>query len=109
MVPLRLVELTLDNYRLFLPRILDSERLFPEAIRLDEGQLCRVLGGERSIAYLAFHQERYAGNALALSPTDEDVAELELLGVTPRNGLLYLYNLVVLPEFQRHGFGPALF
>ena len=101
--------LTLENCEKYLPFILESEKKFPESIRLDSDQLLRILRGDRPIAKVARHNSRYIGNVLSFCPSEDDIEELDLKGVTHDPGLLYLYNFVIIPEFQGKVFGKAIF
>ncbi|MEK6938966.1 MAG: GNAT family N-acetyltransferase [Nanoarchaeota archaeon] len=106
---MELENLTLGSYEQHLQTILGSEAIFPETIRLDENQLIRILSGDKPIAKIAFSSSKYLGNVLGFCPSEKDIQDLELEGIVHDPKTLYLYNFVILPEFQGKGFGKALF
>lgn len=84
--------------------ILRSEALFPEAIRETSEGYLNILRGEGSIGLVARWGTEYVGNAVGFAPVAQDRRELLLVEAgADENGLVYLFNIVTLPDFQGRG------
>lgn len=89
--------------------ILRSEALFPEAIRETSEGYLNILRGEGSIGLVARWGTEYVGNAVGFAPVAQDRRELLLVEAgADENGLVYLFNIVTLPDFQGRGVGRLL-
>jgi len=101
--------LTADNFLRFEADILRSEILFPEEIRESSEDYLRALRQEPSVGLVARFAADYVGNVVGFAPDDAQCRELRLgeVGVD-RGGLVYLFNIVTLPDFQGQGVGRRL-
>ncbi|WP_186442926.1 GNAT family N-acetyltransferase [Desulfobotulus alkaliphilus] len=102
--------LTADNFYDFEKEILSSEEVFPENIRESSESCLATLQSAGGMGLVAFFQGRYVGNVLGFQPLGEVFTDLKLHDVYGENSvnLIYLSNIVTLPEFQHQGFGRQL-
>ncbi|WP_246052201.1 GNAT family N-acetyltransferase [Desulfobotulus mexicanus] len=102
--------LTADNFHMFEKDILASEEIFPENIRESSESCLGTLESTGGMGLVAFFQDRYLGNALGFQPLGDVFTDLKLHEVygEKRVNLIYLSNIVTLPEFQHKGFGRQL-
>ena len=101
-------DLTLDNLPRYRSRILYSERIFHPNLRSDAPDLREVVGSKGAIGKIALLGDRYIGNALGFSPTQEQIERMELLDVEEDFTNIYLSNFVINSRFQGQGFGTGL-
>lgn len=105
---MKLITVDMNNYKKYLDLITESEKVFQEPIRLDEAQLIFVLKGDRPIVKVAFENGIYIGNIGGFCPHEGDIKEAELKGLVYNPFSIYLYNFVIIPEFQSMGFGKLM-
>ena len=89
--------------------IMNAEQVFSESIQSDEDELREVFEDPRSITLVAMYEDRVIGYA-AGGPLEnyvliEGVEKDENFG---EQNTIYLFSIVVLPEFQGHAFGHEL-
>lgn len=103
------IPLTADTFYEFEQDILASEAIFPENIRESSEGYLEALQKENSLGLVARFQNRYVGNVVGFQPCTEACKELRLHEVhNDVDDLVYLFNIVTLPEFQNQGFGKKL-
>ncbi|MDH5299529.1 MAG: GNAT family N-acetyltransferase [Desulfobulbaceae bacterium] len=101
--------LTVENFRCFEEHILRSEAVFPEAIRESSADYLSALKRERSIGLVAHLAKDYVGNVVGYAPCPEQRRELRLSEAgAEKSGLVYLFNIVTLPDYQGQGLGRRL-
>lgn len=101
--------LCLENFHQYERDILASEEVFPPEIRETAETYRAALAQKEVQAYLAFLSGRYAGNVIGFSPCPVQQQELRLHEVqTCPEGLIYLFNIVALPEMQGCGLGQKM-
>ncbi len=101
--------LSLANFSRFEADILRSEEIFPEEIRETGDDYRQVLAAAGSFGLIAHLEGAYAGNAVGYVPGVEARRELRLAeaGGVDRD-LVYLFNIVTMPQFQGCGLGRRL-
>ena len=105
---LEIRELTLDNLNQYQELILASEGVFHPELREDLEGIVEVLSSNGAIGKVACLDGKYIGNVLGFSPTEEQIQEMELLGLKPDPKSIYVSNFVINPEFQGRGYGTQL-
>lgn len=88
--------------------MLKSERVFHPNLKEDLEGISEVLSSAGAIGKIALIGQRYIGNALGFSPTQEQIEEMELLGVDEDTSRIYLSNYVINPKYQGNGYGIGL-
>jgi len=106
---LEFTALNRQNYRLFEEEIMLSEEIFPENIRETSESYRDVLCQPGVVAFIAAVQGVYAGNVVGFHPTADmrQILRLNELAID-HDELIYLFNIVALPEFQGCGVGMGL-
>ena len=98
--------LTHENFHIHKNDIMASEDIFPEDIRETPENYLDILRYEEAIGLVATVDSSYIGNILGFSPSEETFAELRLDEIpADKMGLIYLYNIVTMPQFQAKGYG----
>ncbi|MDA8163748.1 MAG: GNAT family N-acetyltransferase [Desulfobacteraceae bacterium] len=106
---LELAPLTADNFAFYEEKILASEEIFPANIRESSEDYLDALSQERSVGLVAHVADRYVGNVVGFQPVGEQYSILRLDEVqTSAADLIYLFNIVAMPEFQGRGIGKKL-
>ena len=101
--------LTLKNFARHQAEILASEAIFPLEIRETVATYRAALGQPGLVAHLVYRQGVYAGNVVGFSPCPVQRAQLRLDEIdVPCDGLLYLFNIVAMPEMQGCGIGKRM-
>ncbi len=95
-----------ENFHEHEAEILASEEIFPPEIRETAATYRAALNQQGVQAYLAYFQGRYAGNVVGFKPCAGQRVELRLdeINIQPE-GLIYLFNIVALPQVQGRGIG----
>lgn len=106
---LEFIPLTLDNFASYEADILRSEKIFPEAIQETSSGYLSVLQSEGAIGLIGWMGQEYVGNAVGFVPGREEWRDLFLAEAgADENGLVYLFNIVVMPGFKGQGVGRLL-
>lgn len=102
--------LTAANFPRFEEDILRSEAIFPENIRESGEDYLAALKRRRAMGLIARHGQAYVGNVVGFSPCRKQREELRLNEHPAPNpvGLIYLFNIVTMPDFQGRGCGRHL-
>lgn len=100
--------LALRNLLDYKRSILAGERIFHPNIRLGSEDLTTILASPGSVGKVALLNGKYVGNAIGLSPSSEQIEEMELHGVKEDPKGIYIYNLIINPRFQERGYGTKL-
>ncbi len=102
---LDLVDLTSTNFDRFQYHIMASEEIFAEEMRESRDDYLDALMQSGAMGIVAFHEDCYVGNVLGFSPAGDYCRQLQLEGSSE---LIYLFNIVTMPQFQNQGFGREL-
>ena len=105
---LEIRELNLDSLNQYQELMLASEEIFHPEIREDLEGIVEVLSSHGAIGKIACLDGKYIGNTLGFSPTEEQIQEMELLGLKHDPKSVYVSNFVINPEFQGRGYGVQL-
>jgi len=100
--------LTLENLASYEQEILASEQLFHENLREDSESIRETAECRGYIGFVALLGGKYIGNIQGFCPTQEDIDEMELLGVKEDPEAIYIGNFVINPEHQGRGYGSQL-
>ncbi|MFH7320992.1 GNAT family N-acetyltransferase [Desulfurivibrio sp. D14AmB] len=101
--------LSAANFSQYQEDILRSEELFPAAIRETGEDYLAALGQQAALGLVAHRQGSYVGNVVGFSPDAEQQDQLRLPHLAPGTAdLLYLFNIVTMPQFQGLGYGRQL-
>jgi GNAT superfamily N-acetyltransferase len=97
------------NYLRYEQEIMASEKIFPENIRETSENYQEALCQAGVVAFVASVQGSYAGNVLGFQPLGEQRSLLRLAEIDICvDKLIYLFNIVALPEFKGAGVGMGL-
>jgi ribosomal protein S18 acetylase RimI-like enzyme len=98
--------LTLENFHRYQADIIRSEEIFPPDIRETPETYREALGQENLLAFVVFSEGCYAGNVVGFSPgmSQQQALRLDEINVGAE-GLIYLFNIVAMPEQQGRGLG----
>ncbi|MDT8318136.1 MAG: GNAT family N-acetyltransferase [bacterium] len=106
---LEYMEFTSENFHLHEVDIMSSEEIFPEEIRETSENYLNALKQHGAIGLIARLDSAYVGNVIGFSPSGEFHEALRMDEVaTDTKGLIYLYNIVTMPEFRAKGYGREL-
>lgn len=98
--------LTRQNFPRYLSDLISSENLFPENIRETPESLYDAVACPGSLAYVVHCRGDYAGNIIGFPPSATHLQLLRLDDLEgSRDQLLYLFNIVTMPQFQGQGLG----
>lgn len=98
--------LTATNFHCYQASIMATEELFPEEIREQPEDYLAALGQQGAQAFVALCGGKYAGNVVGFPPCEVQRQVLRFDEVdTCLNGLIYLFNIASLPDFQGQGLG----
>ena len=100
--------LTAANFDKFREHILRSEEAYPETIRSTSEDFMFMLNDTHAIAFVALIDAKYVGNVFGSELCGEDMEACKD-HITLGKKTLYVYNLVVDPEYQRKGYANAMF
>lgn len=101
--------LNVGNFSEHEDDILRSEAIFPELIRETSEDYLAALGRPAALGLVGRRGGNYVGNVVGFCPDPGQQAELRLCDLTPNPGeLIYLFNIVTLPEYQGRGYGKQL-
>lgn len=101
--------LNLENLPAYKQDILASEAIFPLEIRETVDTYREALAQPGLVAHMVYHQGAYAGNVVGFTPCPHLVRELRLDEIAvATGGLIYLFNIVAMPEFQGCGLGKRM-
>ncbi|MBU1855073.1 MAG: GNAT family N-acetyltransferase, partial [Nanoarchaeota archaeon] len=98
-------ENNLKEYQLL---IVESENLYPEALRTSFEDFKDILSAPNSIGLIAFIDEHYIGNCVGSEPSDSDLKDLNIKLFSKDDKIIYVYNLIVTEQFQGKGYGQRL-
>lgn len=106
---LRFERFSLINLEGYLPSILRSEEVFPADLR-ETAESCReALGRDRGFGLALYDSDDYAGNAIGFGIAGPAYRDLGLDAFRPMDtSVVYLFNIVTLPEFRGRGHGKRL-
>jgi len=90
----------------FKEQIVSSEFCYPENIRSSYDEYVEIVTAPGSLSMLAFADGQYVGNVMAAPLSEEECTELKV-NYDPKTSI-YIYNLVVCPQFQGKGLGSVL-
>ncbi len=101
--------LTTENYPHYETQIMTSEELFPEDIRETSEAYLDALNREGVHAFVAFCGQEYAGNVVGfpLCPEQSRILRFDEIDICHK-GLIYLFNIVAMPDFSGGGAGKSL-
>lgn len=106
---LEFLTLTAENFGRYQPLVMTSEEIFPEEIRETPQAYLDALNQEGAQAYLAFCRGDYAGNVVGFPPCPIMQKELRFDEMeTCLDGLIYLFNIVAMPQFHGQGVGKGM-
>ncbi|WP_303721023.1 GNAT family N-acetyltransferase [Malonomonas rubra] len=101
--------LTAENFCHYEYLVMASEEVFPEDIRETPETYLEALRQDGVQAFLAYFAGDYAGNVVGFSPCPVQQRILRLHELdTSLDGLIYLFNIVAMPQFQGCGVGRHL-
>ena len=101
--------LTAQNFPEHEKDIMASEEIFPANIRETSEDYLEALQQERALGLLGRYGQNYLGNVVGFAPGGRLRTELRLDEVSPADGqLIYLFNIVTMPEFKGTGYGRRL-
>lgn len=101
--------LTVANFPFFEADILRSEQLFPPDLRETSEDYQVALASSQALGLVARQGRVYVGNAVGFAPCPEQRTQLRLEHLrSSENELIYLFNIVTLPDFQNRGYGRQL-
>lgn len=101
-------ELTRDNFKDYQDYILLYEQIYPEKIRSSQEDYIEMLLDDESIALVLEVDSRYAGSILGC-PLEEEDRKLFNINIPLENTkVIYLYNIIIAPEYQGKGLGYGL-
>ena len=106
---LEFIEFNLENFHLHEADIMSSEEIFPEEIRETPENYLNALNQEGAIGLIARSDSDYVGNILGFTPSGQFHSALRMDEIpTGTKDLIYLYNIVTMPQFQSKGHGKKL-
>jgi GNAT superfamily N-acetyltransferase len=95
------VKLTIDNFNQYKNLIESSEEIYPSELRTSIEDYQDMISDACSISFLLFEDSNYVGNIIGTEPLEEEDFIF--------NGkVIYVYNLLTLPQFQGKGYGLKL-
>ncbi|MFH1237780.1 MAG: GNAT family N-acetyltransferase [Candidatus Aenigmatarchaeota archaeon] len=97
-----------DSWQKYGELILKSENVFPEAIRTPEEDYADTVKENGSIAKVALLDSQYVGNIFGYALLPEDLESHGLHDVPQDAKVIYIFNVVVNPEYQGKGIGKQL-
>ena len=80
---------------------------FPEVIRTPVDEFEMILRAKKSIAKVALIDKRYVGFIFGYHPTKDEIKYHSLQDISTQ-GMVYVFDLVIDPEFQGKGYGYQL-
>jgi GNAT superfamily N-acetyltransferase len=86
----------------------ESEKIYPESLRTEIQDYKEVIE-ENSCTILLYIDETYIGNIIGSIPSKIEYEEMELPFNIQLNKIMYIYNLLIIPEFQGKGYAKLLF
>jgi ribosomal protein S18 acetylase RimI-like enzyme len=106
---LEIAPLTAGNFAAYENNIIASEEVFPTNIRETAEDYLDALRQERALGLVGHLASQYVGNVVGFQPVGPQVSILRLDEVrTSADDLIYLFNIVAMPEFQGQGLGRKL-
>lgn len=101
--------LSAANFPEYREDILRSEAIFPEIIRETDEDYLAALRQRAALGLIARRDDGYVGNVVGFSPDHQRQLELRLGHLAPdTSDLIYLFNIVTLPQYQGRGYGKQL-
>jgi GNAT superfamily N-acetyltransferase len=88
--------------------ILQSEGVFPEGIRTPKEDFIEVLDDGDGVAKVALMDSAYVGNVFGYRIAPDDFEYYGLHDVPKDAKIIYLFNIVVNPDYQGKGYGKRL-
>jgi len=106
---LEYTRLTSSNYARHEADSMASEEIFPEDIRENSETYLEAVSRPGSLGFVAHRQGEYAGNVVGFPPCQDQQRLLRLDELeTDCEGLIYLFNIVAMPQFQGQGVGKQM-
>ncbi|MDT8419069.1 MAG: GNAT family N-acetyltransferase [Desulfuromonadales bacterium] len=106
---LEFTPLTSRNYHEHEADVMASEEIFPENIREDSKSYLEAVSRPGSLAFVSRCHGEYAGNVVGFPPCLEQQRLLRLGELeTGCANLIYLFNIVAMPQFQGQGVGKRM-
>jgi len=100
---LEYIRLNKSNFYLYKDFIESSEADYPEALRTDINDYEDITSELDSVCFILLVDGVYAGNIIGSEPTLNDLADMK--ESMPDGKTIYIYNLLIMPNFQGKGLG----
>lgn len=100
------VKLGCNNFDSFKILIEESEKIYPEELRTEINDYKEIVCEKDSISFLVYIDNKYAGNIIGCQPSESDLNDSSQN--IPSGRIIYVYNLLIIPEFQGKGYGKKL-
>lgn len=101
-------DLGAGDWRKYADSILQSENVFPDSIRTPQEDFLEIVGESDGIAKVALLDSQYLGNVFGYRISPDDFEYYGLHDVPKDAKVIYLFSIVVNPEFQGRGYGRQL-
>jgi GNAT superfamily N-acetyltransferase len=101
-------ELTHENLSLYAQSLEHSELIFPDPIKFSREDYFEILYGQDNIAKVMLFDGSYAGNIVGAELHPVEIDEFNLHETCARERVIYLYGMVIEPEYQGRGYGMKL-
>jgi GNAT superfamily N-acetyltransferase len=98
----------MGDWEKFSEQILHSEGVFPECIRTPREDFLEVVSEGDGVAKVALLDSSYVGNVFGYRIPDDDYEYYGLHDVPQGAKVIYLFSIVINPEFQGRGYGRQL-
>jgi GNAT superfamily N-acetyltransferase len=100
------VRLNYENFDSFKNIIEESEKIYPEELRTEINDYKEMVFEDNSIALLAYLDNKYIGNIIGCQSFEIELNNFKLS--ESKTKAIYIYNLLIVPEFQGKGYGKLL-
>ena len=101
-------DLTLANWGRHEQAIMDSELMYPDAIRTPREEFINILSEGGFIAKIVLVDSEYAGKAVGYELTPDELPEYGLKDAPAETRVMYLMDIVISARFQGRGLGTLL-
>lgn len=97
-----------DNWKRYEEPILQSESVYPEAIRTPAEEFAYVLEDGDAIAIVALLDSHYIGNIMGFTLDRDELGDYGMGDVPSESEIVYLFSFVINPQYQGMGYGHRL-
>jgi GNAT superfamily N-acetyltransferase len=97
-----------DNWHRYEESVLQSESVYPEAIRTPAEEFVYILEGGDAIAIVALLDSHYVGNIIGFTLDRDELGDYGMGDVPSESEIVYLFSFVINPQYQGMGYGYRL-